>query len=177
MMDASLAFILLGALAGGTAGFLLTWWFARKAPPLESFFMRVLRMENKSSRIDTRLMLHELHRKVDEISSKVQRMDQELKEVQELVGWAGNSKAAAGDKNKYLKERAGFTVQQPKTKKEGELAGEYRQQERIFLLYERGYSTYEIARELNLGRGEVELVLSLKEKPSWLINKEEEKNE
>jgi hypothetical protein len=122
--------------------FFLVGWLCRKGPPLESFFQRLLRWENGSMRTDTRVMVHELHRKVEELSAKMQRMDAEM---QELL--------------KIIRERA----------PEEESPGSVDRPAEIFGLAKEGFSADAIARRLNLGRGEIELVLSLAKRPSWVI--------
>ena len=96
----------------------------------------------RSARLDTRLMLHELHSKVNDLFHQVRRLDAELQELQGIV----------------------FTF----VKKE-EQTGEPDRRVEIHRLYKEGLSPDEIARRLKLGKGEVEFVLSLNNKPSWVI--------
>lgn len=135
--------LLMGIIIGIVSGFFLAWWFARKGPPPEPFFLRFLRVENRSARLDTRQMLHELHRKVEDISFQVKRVDLELQELR--------------------LEGARKQEQVPET-----LEGLERCRE-VFRLSEKGLSPDNIAQDLKMARGEVDLVLSLDKKPSWVI--------
>ena len=137
--------IWLGVVLGSLAGLLIAGWFSRGRPPLETIFQRLLQLENRSMRTDSRVMLHELHRKVEDLSTKVQRMDGEL---QDLIA-AAKQKTAASSKSFVvdLEEKESFYA-----------SG--RSQE-VTNLNKEGFSPDEIARRLNLGRGEVELILSL----------------
>ena len=143
-MDLLNAMLLMGIIIGIVSGFLLAWWFARKGPPPEPFFLRFLRIENKSARLDTRQMLHELHRKVEDLSSQVKRVDLELQEL-----------------------RPKPTVKQEKVP---EILEGLERSEEVFRLFEKGLSPDDIAQELKMARGEVELLLSLDKKPSWVIS-------
>lgn len=138
------AMLLMGIIIGIVSGFLLAWWFARKGPPPEPFFLRFLRVENRSARLDTRHMLHELHRKVEGLSLQVKRIDLELQELRP--------------------KQTGKQEQVPET-----LEGLERCRE-VFRLSAKGLSPDDIAQELKMAQGEVELVLSLDKKPSWVID-------
>jgi len=144
----------IGIVFGCLAGLLLAGWFSRgHHPPLETFFLRLLRWENRSMRTDTRIMLHELHRKVEDLSAKIQRMDGEL---QDLLA-AAEGKTAVSGKNFLVgpEEEEGFHA--PVRSAE------------VSNLIKEGFSPEEIAQRLNVGRGEVELILALGKKPFWVV--------
>ncbi len=125
--------------------FFLAGWLFRRDPPLESLFLRLLQWENRSARTDTRVMLHELHRKVEDLSAKMQRMDAEMQDL-------------LAAKREKTPEK---TDAPPSISRSGE----------IYKLTEEGFSAEEIARRLNMGRGEVELILSLAKKPFWVVER------
>lgn len=151
----------LGLLVGCTAGFLLTWWFARSGPPTEPFFLRFLRIENRSARVNTRLMIHELHCKVEELSATVRRMDGEMQEMFEKM----RQDDAGLDKIRHLQPLPPKKQEAPQ--KKGPLPLPERRRE-VYRLHLEGLSPEEITEQLQLGRGEVELVISLRKKPSWV---------
>lgn len=133
----------LGIALGCLAGFILAGWFSRGNPPLESFFLRLVRLENRSMRTDTRVMLHELHRKVEDLSAKMQRMDNEMQHLLQAK------------KERTPERKEGFNT--------------FQRSLEISKLTKEGLSADEIARRLNVGRGEVELILSLGKKPFWVV--------
>lgn len=137
------AMLFLGIIIGVTAGFFFAWWFAKKGPPLEPFFLRFLGIEKRSARLDTRLMLHELHGKVGDLFHQVRRLDQEMQELQKVVFASCKREDSARGRDR------GTEIQR---------------------LFKEGFSPDDIARQLRLGKGEVELVLSLDKKPSWVID-------
>jgi len=142
----------LGVVLGSLAGLLIAGWFSREHPPLETIFLRLLRLENRSMRTDSRVMLHELHRKVEDLSTKMQRMDGEL---QDLLA-AAKQKTSVPSKSFVvdLEEKESFHTSGRSLE--------------VSNLNKEGFSPDEIARRLNLGRGEVELILSLGKKPFWV---------
>ena len=144
----------LGIVMGCLAGLLMAGWFSRGQPPLETFFLHLLRLENRSMRTDTRVMLHELHRKVEELTVKIQRMDGEL---QDLTAEFRRNTAAV------QKEPVTCNLVKRNT---------YNLSLEVSNLVNNGLSCDEIARRLNLGRGEVELILSLEKKPFWVVGSE-----
>ncbi|MEW5919724.1 MAG: hypothetical protein AB1796_01990 [Bacillota bacterium] len=140
------AMLLLGIVIGCLAGLLLTGWLFRHGGAVEPFFLRLLRQENKATaRIDTRLMLHELLRKVEDLTVKTQRMDRELQE---------------------LKENSLRLVQQANV----DVSEKTRSFAHVYRLFQEGFTAEEIACRLQLGRGEVELLLSLERKPPWVVS-------
>lgn len=132
----------LGIIIGVTAGVLFVWWFVSKGPPPEPFFLRFLSIEKRSVRLDTRLMLHELHSKVNDLFYQVRRLDAELQELQRIVSITDKKEDPAKEQDRGAE---------------------------IHRLFKEGLSPDEIARRLKLGKGEVEFVLSLNNKPSWVI--------
>ncbi|NLX91599.1 MAG: DUF2802 domain-containing protein [Firmicutes bacterium] len=141
----------LGFILGCVAGFFIAGWFSRKHPPLETFFLRLLNLENRSMRTDTRVMLHELHQKVENLSAKMQRMDAQL---QDLLAAKREKAISASSFLVNPEQKEGFNT----SDRFAEIAS----------LTKEGFSADEIAQRLNLGRGEVELILSLGKKPSWV---------
>jgi regulator of replication initiation timing len=140
--------LFLGIILGVTAGFLLAWWFAGKGSPPEPLFLQFLNSEKRSARLNRRLMLHEMHTKVNDLFQQVQRMDMELQELQKKVSLIGR------------KEK--LTSKEPDR-------GSDRWTE-ILRLFKEGFSPDDIARRLKLGKGEVEFALSLESKPSRVID-------
>ncbi len=140
------AMLLLGVVIGCLAGLLLTGWLVRHGGA-EPFFLRLLRQEKQArARMDTRLMLHELLHRVEDLTVKTQRMDLELQEL----------KAVLAEGRQGQKE-AGLPL------KNGSLA-------QVLHLSRQGLTAEEIACRLQLGRGEVELLLSLGHKPPWVVS-------
>lgn len=140
-----IAMLLLGALIGCLAALLLTWCLWRHGGAVEPFFMRVLQQEKRSEdRVDTRLMLHELLRKVDGLTSKTQRMDLELQELREQTLQLLPLLRGEPEKKSNLEE--------------------------VCRLSREGMAADDIACQLQLGRGEVELLISLERKPDWVVS-------
>lgn len=143
-MDISM--LLLGIVIGCLCGLLLTGWLFRHGGAVEPFFFRLLQRENRSAgRIDTRLMLHELLRQSQDLTVKTQRMDRELQELKDKLA-----------KPPHLK-----SDQPPE---------QGRSFAHVYSLFQEGLSAEEIAGRLQLGRGEVELLLSLERKPAWVVS-------
>lgn len=159
-MESMDAILMLVLLLGSLGVFASMWYFARKGPPTEPFFLRFLRIENKSARVDTRIELYRLNSKVEELSAMVKRIDTELQ-------WMLDS---------HKKEK-GISPDQPfagpekgiHQKLQQSLSGMQKCQE-IYRLFGEGLSPGEIAENLQVGQGEVELILSLDKKPSWVIH-------
>lgn len=147
--------LLLGVILGVVGGFLLTWWVSRKSPPPEPFFMRLLRVEKRSSRVETRLMLHELRGRVEELSCKVQRIDEELQKYRD--GEASLSPAE--------------TVEDERAQVPTEEMGGIERCQLIFQCAREGMEAGEIAQRLRMGQGEVEFVLSLDSNPYWSVER------
>lgn len=143
----------LGIVLGCLAGLFIAGWFSRQYPPLETFFLRLLRLENRSMRTDTRVMLHELHRKVEDLTAKMQRMDAQMQDL--LAAKREIAPPPTCSVVVDLERKGGFNTQ-------GRFA-------EVSSLTREGFSADEIARRLNLGRGEVELILSLEKKPFWVV--------
>ncbi len=137
--------ILVGVLIGGLLGLLLTWILLRHGKGAEPFFQKLLQQENRAdARIDTRLMLHELLRKVEDLTVKTHRMDMELQEL----------------RNRPLQQVQ--VVGGEPHKKNPSLE--------VCRLSREGLSASEIASHLQLGQGEVELLLSLEKRPHWVVS-------
>lgn len=165
------AMLLLGLILGCLAGLGAMWWFARSGPPLEPLFLRLLNKERLLSRIDSRIMLHELHNRVTELTVKVSRMDRELKELREKLEkeeYLGQAALRRRDKGNSISTFG----------EEGATGGQYRgvpateRRSEAFRLLKSGLSQEEVARRLQLSRGEVELLLSLGYRASWVLGGE-----
>jgi len=186
--------LFVGIILGCTAGLLLALRFAGSAPPAESVFLRFFQKENKSMRLGTSVMLHELHHKVETLSAKVQRMDAQMQDLASIAAaaMAQNDAAGAGGLAPEAMENvqdlinaaiarvqddaaaAGITAAagvpalmnaDPKSESPGSMD----RSREISSLLKEGLSSEEIARRLNLGSGEVELILSLGRKPFWVV--------
>ena len=142
----------LGIVLGCLAGFLIAGLFSRGHPPLEAVFLRLLRLENRSMRTDSRVILHELQSKLEDLSAKMQRMDGELQDL------------LAATKGETVVPSKSFVVD----REEKENLYTSGRSLEVSALNKEGFSSDEIARRLNLGRGEVELILSLGKKPFWV---------
>ena len=136
----------LGLLVGVTIGFLFFWWLDGRSRAAQPFFARLLQGEMASCRLSRRQTLYELEQQVKELSAR----------LEELEGKEG--KVGAINKEKRPGE----------FQKAGPLLDRYRE---IYRLFQKGLSPAEIAEELKIGRGEVDLALSLSRKPSWVIEK------
>lgn len=168
------ALILLGVIIGCSAGVLLTWFFAKNGPPPEPFFLRFLRVENRSARLDTRLMVYELNSKVNELAETVGRMDRELQEMRDLVAGArGGLPAACSDGEETAEPERLFSgacsheEEQPITPGRETLENRQRNRE-VAQMLRRGSSPGEVTEKLQVARGEVELLQSLVKKSSLL---------
>ena len=146
----------LGLILGCVAGLLVAVAFVGRRPPLENFFLRFVQRESKSMRVDTRVMFHELHHKVEELSAKMQRMDVQ---IQDLMRAVTEEKAL----NHPFETAAPF---------ENEGGVSFTRSLEVAALIKEGLTPEEIAERLNVGRGEVDLILSLGKKPSWVVNKD-----
>ena len=141
------AMILFGVLIGGLAGLALTWFLWRHGKGVEPFFQRLLQQENRAdARVDTRLMLHELLRKVEDLTVKTHRMDMELQDL----------------RNRPVYQVPLVATEQPKKNPSLD----------VCRLSRDGLSAPEIASRLQLGQGEVELLLSLQKRPDWVVSGE-----
>lgn len=141
------AILLFGILIGSLAGLFLVWCLLRHGGAVEPFFLRLLQQEKRAeARVDTRLMLHELLRKVEDLTAKSQRMDLELQEL----------------RNRSLNH---IPVNGPEPQKKNTTL-------EVSRLSREGLSADEIACRLQLGRGEVELLLSLQKRPDWVVSQE-----
>jgi hypothetical protein len=155
----------LGMILGCLVGFLLAWWFACKGSPLEPFFRRLLRLERNSASLNSRLILYDLQAGVEDLSTKVQRLDLGL---QKLLDSIQEYQFLYKDSKKV--DRADVAPLSPDVKKD---AGNPERLElcwEVERLFREGLTTSEIAQKLKIGKGEVELVLSLGKKPFWVID-------
>jgi hypothetical protein len=147
-----------GIILGCLGGFASAWWFAGKSFSPEPFFLQFLKLESRPARINTRFMLYELHGKVEELLERVQRVDLKLqgllgsvrageilgKEEQIFQGENLFQPAPVNGDNSILKPASGARSYQD-----------------VYRLSREGLSPQEIAQKLKLGRGKVELILSL----------------
>jgi hypothetical protein len=157
----------LGIIIGCLTGLMFAWWFAGKSPPLESFFWRVLRLEKRAVRYNNHLQFYELQVKVGELLAKVQGMDLELQEL--LEGYRGNRLL---NKNLETLVRANPITTIPEVANEEKNFEGLQRCEEVERLRLEGLNTEDIARKLKIGKGEVELILSLRNKSSWVIGAE-----
>ncbi len=155
------ALIFFGVIIGCSAGFLLAWFFARNGPPPEPFFLRFLRIENRSARLDARLMTYELSRKVNDLAETVGRMDQELQELKDQLAVRSESASAL-----FIPEEIVIPPKNPKDYEETStppretLVTRERNRE-ISQLLRGGLTPDEVSEKLQVARGEVELLQSL----------------
>jgi len=140
------------------AGFGLIWWLGVRSSP-EPLFARLLKREFRAARLSTRLMLHELQHRVEELSTRLQRMELQMQGLEKKTQPPDLTAQGQG---------AGL---QPGSEP---LKGLERCRE-IYRLYQEGVAPPNIARQLRMGQGEVELVLSLDKKPSWVISAAEKR--
>jgi len=145
----------LGLLVGVTIGFLFFWWFDGRSRAAQPFFARLLQGEMASCRLSRRQTLYELEQQVKELSGRLEKL--EGKE-----GKVGGREKDGGEAIFNKEKRPG------EFQKAGPLLDRYRE---IYRLFQKGLSPAEIAEELKIGRGEVDLALSLSRKPSWVIEK------
>lgn len=139
----------LGLLVGITIGFLLFWWFDGRSRAAQPFFARLLQGEIGSCRLSRRQALYELEQQVKELSARLEELERKEEKV-----------VAFNNKEKLFGEFQKVDL----------VLDRYRE---IYRLFQKGLSPAEIAEKLKIGRGEVDLALSLSRKPSWVI---EEKN-
>ncbi len=152
------AMIFLGIIIGCSAGFLLAWFFARNGPPPEPFFLRFLRVENRSARLDTRLMTYELSRKVNDLIETVGRLDQELQAVRDQLAARNESAPSAPIPGDTF--MSPLHNEETNTPPRDTLVTRERNRE-ISQLLRGGLSPDEVSEKLQVARGEVELLQSL----------------
>lgn len=157
--------LLWGLILGSLAGFFLACRFAGRGFPAVPFFMRFVQAKN-SSQLDLRLMLEEMRQKTEDLVHKSGRIDLELQDLRAKV-FEVEGKLSA------LAFPEGLTAM-PRSKESAPFPDENSLQavgqklkvlecrQEIYRLCQTGLSRKEIARQLKLGQGEVELVLSLK---------------
>jgi hypothetical protein len=165
------ALFFLGAIVGALAGFGLVWWLTWRNPSPEPFFTRLLRVEMHSLRLSRRLALHELQRRVEELSRQVERINLEIQDLQR--------KAAGEEGSCCYKEDSltawegagapGSTAREDGLPPESDPLKGLDSCREIYRLFQEGLSPADIANKLRLGQGEVELVLSLGKRPSWVV--------
>ena len=146
-----IAALFIGIAIGCLVGLSFVWWLSRSKGAGEPIFLRLLRRERRvAANLDTRLMLHELLRKVEELNLKTQRMDEELQELRSVVPDTGRVETDGV---------SGKPISFPE----------------VYRLSSRGFTAEEITGRLQLGRGEVELLLSLGKKPPWVVGNPQDK--
>lgn len=136
------AFTILGIVALIITGLALACWFAGKKGPSLPLFLHLLNLEQRFSRTDTRLMLHDLRYKMEAAILRVDRLEQELQQIRDAIH--------------------GLTVNKPAPEEQVSVKNKTAA---IFALYDKGYGAEHIARKLKMGRGEVELFLALPKPP------------
>lgn len=165
------ALFFLGIIVGALAGFGLIWWLAWRNPSPEPFFTRFLRVEMHSLRISRRLALYELQRKVEELSRQVERINLEIQDLQRKVAGEEGSCFYKEDSLTAWEGAGvpGSTVREYGLPPESDHFKGLDSCREIYRLFQEGLSPADIANKLRLGQGEVELVLSLGKKPSWVV--------
>ncbi len=170
-MADSKAMFFLGIILGSLAGFGLIWWIAAKNPSSEPLFSRLFRKELKSTRLAARVMLHDLQRKVEDLSTQLHRANQEIQELKGKIALKTNGGSFEKDSVALSDRMAkpGFAVPLNNLQAANEPLADEKRNGEIYRLFREGLSPGEIAGQLRMGRGEVELILSLDKKPSWVI--------
>jgi|GEM_PF-5373122 len=140
-MSTAYAFTMLGILMLIIGGLAIACWFAGKKGSSLPLFLQLLNLEQRFSRSDTRVMLHDLRYKMEAVISRVDRMEQELQQMRNTV--SGLTGKAAPHKHAAVKNKIAA----------------------MFDLNDQGYGAEQIAGKLKMGRGEVELYLALQKKP------------
>lgn len=153
---------------GLLAGFFLSGWAAGRGFFTAPFFQRLAQAQN-SPQFDLRLMLEEMRQKTEDLAQNNRQLSLELQDLREKVlAVEGMFLAPAFSQGRValadLQEEALFCPAAYSPREAGAKLKVLECRQEIFRLYQDGVSRPEIARQLKLGQGEVELVLSLKEK-------------
>lgn len=141
-MSTANAFTTLGIVILIIMSLALACWFAGKKGSSLPLFLHLLNQEQRFSRTDTRLMLHDLRYKMEAAILRLDRLEQELRQIKDAMHGLTANKTAP-DEQAAVKNK---TVA-------------------LLALYEKGYGAEHIAGKLKMGRGEVELFLALAKKP------------
>jgi len=139
-MSTAYAFTMLGIIVLIIGGLVLACWFAGKKGPSLPLFLQLLNLEQRFSRSDTRVMLHDLRYKMEAAISRVDRLEQELQLIKSAMH--GLTTKTAPQEQAAIKNKMAA----------------------LFALYEKGYGAEQIAGKLKMGRGEVELFLAMQKK-------------
>lgn len=149
---------------GLLAGLFIAGWVFGRGFPAVPFSLRFAQVE-KSSQFDLRLMLNETQQKLEDLSQQNKQLRLEIQDLREKVlaveGMFSpvplqRQTLPAALQEKTLPFTAAYSPQETGSRLK---VLECRQE--IFRLCKDGVSRQEIARQLELGQGEVELVLSL----------------
>lgn len=159
--------LLWGLILGLLVGFLLTGWFGHRGFPLTLLGTRFAQIQNSSS-FDLQFMFKEIQQKTEDLAHKIAQIDLELQHLQAKMHEMEGKISA-------LVPAEGFSAGPARQKKAASLPGKnslpaagqplkvLQCRQEIYRLCQAGLTLQEIARQLKVSQGEVELVLSLRE--------------
>lgn len=150
---------------GSLAGFFLACRYLGRGFPEFPLFMRPVQSQN-SSQFDLQLALEEMQHKMEDLVHRNRWLDLELQSLQakisEVEGKVSALSPAEESKAMPSREVALFSLKTNSRQATGRSLKVMECRQEIYRLCQSGLSRKEIARQLKLGEGEVELVLSLK---------------
>ncbi len=155
-----------GLLLGLPVGFLLTLWFGHCYFPLTFWGARFAREQNTIS-LDLQFMFKKLQQKTEDLAHQIEGVDLELQNVKLKVYEIEDGLSALNLTRKYPGEpvpqnEAAFSPGKSNLPVTGQTSKVVQCRQEIYRLYQEGLSLPEIARQLKIRQGEVELVLFLK---------------
>lgn len=159
--------LLWGLILGLPVGFLLTMWFSYRGFPVTLFGIRFAQIQNSSS-FDLQFMFKEIQQKTEDLAHKIARIDLEIQHLQAKMHMMEGELSALASAEGFLagsaqQKRAEFFPGKNRLPAAGQPLKVLQCRQEIYRLYREGFSLQEIARQLKVSQGEVELVLSLKE--------------
>lgn len=155
-----------GLILGLPAGFILTLWFGRRSFPFTLFGARCAQFPNHYS-FDLDFMCKELQQITGELAHKVNVIEEELQNIRVKMLEIENGFSALVSTGKYpagfvSPKKATLSTHKGSLPTTGQPLKVLQCRQEIYRLYREGLSRQEIARQLKIRQGEVELVLSLK---------------
>lgn len=149
-----------GLAIGLPAGFLLSLWLNHRGFFSTPFWTRFARIQDSSS-FDLQFMSKQMQQKIEDLAREITRIDAGLRSLQAKMFQEENTfPAGEAPQNNF---GAALTPDENRLPAAGQPLKVLQCRQEIYRLYQAGQSLPEIARQLEIRQGEVELVLSLKE--------------
>lgn len=154
-----------GLVIGLPAGFLLNLWLNQRGLFPTPFWTRFARIKDPSS-FDLQFMFKEMQQKIEDLARETARIDAGLQDLQAKMFRAENMFPAGEFSAGAVSQNKAGAVSTPDGNRlpvAGQPLKVLQHREEIYRLYQAGQSLAEIAQQLKIRQGEIELVLSLKE--------------